>query len=126
MSGILRQAQDERSSFEIKSQPPPGMEGVKGFDAAQLGLKPLRVEAWEGLVFVDFDPQAKPLLPSLGDLPEYVKDYGLGETVCTRRTVYDYPCNWKLLVENAMEGYHPPSSSGNLGNPGRENGSFRR
>ena len=84
----------------------PGMEGVKGFDAAQLGLRPLRVEAWGGLVFVNFDPQAKPLLPALGDLPEYVKNYGLGETVCMRRTVYDYPCNWKLLVENAMEGYH--------------------
>ncbi|MGE0521307.1 MAG: SRPBCC family protein, partial [Candidatus Binatia bacterium] len=84
----------------------PGMEGVKGFDASQLGLRPIRLEVWEGLIFVNFDPEAKPLLPMLGELPEYVKNYRLGETVCMRRTVYDYPCNWKLLVENAMEGYH--------------------
>jgi phenylpropionate dioxygenase-like ring-hydroxylating dioxygenase large terminal subunit len=88
----------------------PEMEKVQGFDATQYGLIPLKVETWEGIIFVNFDPQSQPLAASLGDLPEYVKNYKLGEMVCTERREYDFPCNWKMLVENATEGYHLPGT----------------
>jgi phenylpropionate dioxygenase-like ring-hydroxylating dioxygenase large terminal subunit len=30
----------------------------------------------------------------------------MADLVCTERREYDIPCNWKMLVENNMEGYH--------------------
>ena len=38
----------------------PEFEGVCGFDRAQNGLLPLRVETWEQFVFVKLDPKACP------------------------------------------------------------------
>ena len=84
----------------------PEMERVTNFAPSHYGLIPLKLETWEGIIFVNFDPQSKPLASSLGDLPECVKNYKLGELVCTERRNYDFPCNWKMLVENAMEAYH--------------------
>jgi phenylpropionate dioxygenase-like ring-hydroxylating dioxygenase large terminal subunit len=83
----------------------PGMEGVAGFHRADQGLVPVRLEAWAGFVFIALG-EAGPLLGQLGDLPERFAPYRFGDMVCTRRTGYDVGCNWKILLENAMEAYH--------------------
>ncbi|HZP41784.1 MAG TPA: aromatic ring-hydroxylating dioxygenase subunit alpha [Candidatus Binatia bacterium] len=84
----------------------PDMHEVKGFDRSQWGLTPLRLEAWAGILFVNFDPEARPLLDALGDLPAYVRNYRLAEMTFVERRTYGFECNWKMLVENAMETYH--------------------
>jgi len=86
----------------------PEMDRARGFDRSAYGLVPLRVETWEGIVFVNFDPNCRPLAETLGDAPEYIANYRLGTMVCTDRRAYDFPCNWKMIVENAMEAYHLP------------------
>jgi choline monooxygenase len=84
----------------------PTMNEVKGFDPFQYGLNPLKVENWEGNIMINFDPESRPLALSLGDMGGYFRNYNMAELVCRGRKVFDIPCNWKMLVENNMEGYH--------------------
>jgi len=84
----------------------PDMEGTPGFDADAHGLVPLRLEAIFGFMFLTANPEAPPLLPSLGNFPTVFASHRLSEMVCTWRQDFDAACNWKLLVENAMESYH--------------------
>lgn len=84
----------------------PGMEQTLNFDRSALGLTPIRLETWEGFLFINFDPDSGSLLEYLGDLPEKLGSYRFSEMVCVRRKGYDLACNWKVFVENAMEDYH--------------------
>ena len=84
----------------------PTMNEVEGFDGSQYGLTPLRVESWEGNIMVNFDLECRPLADSLGDMGNHFRNYRMADLVCTERREYDIPCNWKMLVENNMEGYH--------------------
>ena len=84
----------------------PTMSEVKAFDQSQFGLNPIKVENWEGNIMINFDPDCKPLSASLGDMGDYFRNFNMENLVCAGRKVYDIPCNWKMLVENNMEGYH--------------------
>jgi phenylpropionate dioxygenase-like ring-hydroxylating dioxygenase large terminal subunit len=86
-----------------------GMEEAVGFDPASYGLLPVRLESWEGFLFVTFDDGAPPLSTHLGDLPQRFAAYNFADMVCVRRKEYDLACNWKIYVENAMEDYHTPT-----------------
>ncbi|MGD9765587.1 MAG: aromatic ring-hydroxylating dioxygenase subunit alpha [Candidatus Binatia bacterium] len=90
----------------------PHMQEVKSFDAARYGLIPLKVETWEGSILVNFDPLSKPLADSLGNLPDFAKNFRMGEMVSTERRIYDFECNWKMLVENYAEAYHVANTHG--------------
>ena len=82
------------------------MNKVPGFKNSEYGLTPLKLETWQGNIFVNFDPNCKPLSASFGDFDKYLRNYKLADFVFTERRVYDFKCNWKMLVENAMEAYH--------------------
>jgi choline monooxygenase len=84
------------------------MSGVTAFDKADYGLHPVRIEAWGCLVFVCLDPDAPSLADELGDLPERLAPYRLGEHRLFRRREYAIEANWKLVAENFMEYYHLP------------------
>lgn len=87
----------------------PGMEQTKDFDAAKLGLRAIKLDTWDGFVFINFDPHSRPLSEYLGSLPERLASHNLGDMVTVRRREYDLACNWKLFIENAMEEYHTPT-----------------
>jgi choline monooxygenase len=84
------------------------MSDVVAFDKADYGLYPARVDAWGCLVFVCLDPETPPLADELGDLPERLAGYRLGEHRLLRRVEYEIAANWKLVGENFMEYYHLP------------------
>ena len=91
----------------------PQMREVKHFDQSKYGLVPLKLETWEGSILVNFDPNSKPLDATLGALPEYVKNFKMGELAPTERRIYKFECNWKMLVENFAEAYHVMATHGN-------------
>ncbi|MBM3357386.1 MAG: aromatic ring-hydroxylating dioxygenase subunit alpha [Betaproteobacteria bacterium] len=88
---------------------PPPMDGSKGFDRAQHGLKALPTDFWTGFIFVTFNPSPKPLMESLGTLPAFLANYRLENMQFTHRDVYEVECNWKVWLENAFENYHVPT-----------------
>jgi choline monooxygenase len=84
-------------------------EGVCNFDRAKNGLVPIRVEVWEKFVFVNLDPQAAPLADFLGELVERVRPLGLSGLKFVERRSYTQQCNWKVYVDNFLDGgYHVP------------------
>ena len=83
-----------------------GMDGIADFHLGDHGLQPVRLETWDGFVFVNFDAGADNLDEYLGDLPQRMASYDLGSMVTVRRKEYQIDCNWKLLTENSMEEYH--------------------
>lgn len=84
------------------------MSDVKGFDKADYGLHPVRVDTWGFLVFATLDPDAGPLAEQLGDLPERFAGYRLEEWTVQRRARFEVGANYKLIGENFMEYYHLP------------------
>lgn len=84
----------------------PGMKATAGFRREDWGLVPLRLETWQGLMFVNADPAAPPLVDHLGDFAEKFACYAFADMAVARRSSYEVGCNWKLLAENAMEEYH--------------------
>jgi choline monooxygenase len=84
-------------------------EGVCHFDRSQNGLVPLRVETWENFAFVNLDSQAAPLHDSLGPLVERALPLGFGRLKFVERRSYTLNCNWKIYVDNFLDGgYHVP------------------
>jgi benzoate/toluate 1,2-dioxygenase alpha subunit len=69
-----------------------------------------RVDSHEGYVFVCFDPGAPPLPEHLGATADYLTMIGQqhqgGMTTLPGVQLYGVRGNWKLAVENAMDGYH--------------------
>jgi len=87
----------------------PEFEGVKNFERQQNGLVPVKAETWEKFVFVNLDAQAASLAEFLGGLVKRVAPLGVGKLHHFDRRVYDIHCNWKVFVDNYLDGgYHVP------------------
>ena len=85
-------------------------DGVCNFDRAKNGLVPVRVDVWENLVFVNLDGRAAPLRDFLGTVPGLVAPLELANKLhFFDRRVYTLNCNWKVYVDNYLDGgYHVP------------------
>jgi choline monooxygenase len=86
----------------------PDVEGVEFFDRSTMGMVPLRLEVWEQFIFVNFDAQAEPLACYLGKIPEQARGFQFEGLQFAERRDYLINCNWKVYVDNYLEGYHIP------------------
>jgi choline monooxygenase len=87
----------------------PEFEAVCSFDRSQNGLLPVRVDSWERFVFVNLDHQAMPLADFLGRLTQRVAPLNLSSLHFFERRSYSLNCNWKVFVDNYLDGgYHVP------------------
>ena len=85
----------------------PAMERTENFEKSDWGLPKMRVELWMGFIFVNFDPEAPPLAPTLERYSKYLVNYDLENAVCPGTfTLEDMPWNWKVMFENFNDGYH--------------------
>ncbi len=88
------------------------MHDAPEFDVGTIRLPSARVAEWQGLVFAalddaddldrhEFDDVVTGIDPRLAShrLPTYAFD---------RRVSYELRCNWKVYVDNYLEGYHLP------------------
>ncbi|MSO38690.1 MAG: Rieske (2Fe-2S) protein, partial [Acidimicrobiia bacterium] len=69
--------------YDLKGQliSAPEMERSEGFNPANVKLPALAIEEWQGFVFVNFNPQAKPLSPRLAPVMGLIKNWGIDEMV---------------------------------------------
>lgn len=87
-------------------------DNVAGFDAAALCLKPLRVEVFVNLVFVNLNPDAPALHDQLGALEAELRSFApqLDFLTLTDSRRYPIRANWKNIMENYAECYHCPTA----------------
>jgi choline monooxygenase len=88
----------------------PEMEETEGFSKDDFGLMPVRVDTWGPFVFVCLSDAAPPLAEMLGAIPAEVAaaGYDVESMRLVERRDYVVECNWKVYVDNYLEGYHLP------------------
>lgn len=87
----------------------PEFDGVQHFDRSQVVLPQFRVETWGPLVFVNVAPDETPdLATTLGSIPDEARPLRFEEMRFWKRIDYELDCNWKVYVDNYLEGYHIP------------------
>ncbi|MBS0382088.1 MAG: Rieske 2Fe-2S domain-containing protein [Proteobacteria bacterium] len=84
------------------------MQDAQDFNVADIHLPPLAVHEWQGLVFVALDAGAPPFDEVYGGIVERIAPIDLGAMRSFRQINYEMDCNWKIYVENYVEGYHLP------------------
>ena len=90
----------------------PEFEGVEDFEKTDIALPAYRVEIWGPYVFVNQDPDAPAFREIFSDIPNEVAKIGCPVEhleFCERRE-YLIECNWKVYVDNYLEGYHLPAA----------------
>ena len=85
----------------------PGFGDDAGFDRADYGLFPLRVETWNGLVFFRVEADGDDLITWLGDIPPLCAAYpAIAELEYHGVFTVEGDANWKTYCDNTVEGYH--------------------
>ena len=85
----------------------PAMEKTKDFNKSEWGLPNVKTEIWKGFIFINLDPEAQPLSPTLNRYEPYLDNYKLDQAVCPGTfTLESLPWNWKIMFENFNDGYH--------------------
>ncbi len=87
----------------------PIMSDVEGFDAADYPLHDVATAVWEGMIFVNLDPDPEPFELAFAPVLNKFRDWNLSALVPVHQTTYDVRANWKLMVQNYSECYHCPS-----------------
>jgi choline monooxygenase len=88
----------------------PDFAGVCGFDRAANGLVPVDVAEWEDWVLVRVERDGPSLPEFLGaPLMAQMRALRLDRLTWVERRVYRLACNWKVFVDNYLDGgYHVP------------------
>ncbi len=86
----------------------PEFEGVEDFRKEDQSLPQFRLDTWLGLVFVNLDSSARSLAETLEDLPATLAPRDPVSKRLAARREWVLQCNWKVYVDNYLEGYHIP------------------
>ncbi len=86
----------------------PEVDEMEFFDRSTMGMVPLRCETWERFIFVNFAPDGPALAEYLGNIPELARGFPFAGLALAERREYVVDCNWKVYVDNYLEGYHIP------------------
>jgi phenylpropionate dioxygenase-like ring-hydroxylating dioxygenase large terminal subunit len=86
----------------------PRSETECGFDKSGLGLRPVRLETWGPLMFVNLDIGAEPLLETIGGLVDLAEERGfdLDRHPLRASREFTIATNWKVTLDNNTECYH--------------------
>ena len=94
----------------------PEFAGVANFDRSANGLVPVQTAEWHGWVFVKLESGDPTLTDFVGtDLIERLEPLNLEQYSWFQRRSYFLNCNWKVFVDNYLDGgYHVPHIHGGL------------
>ncbi len=85
----------------------PEFDGVEDFAKEDNGLPPVRVETLGPFVFVHLELPTVTLEHFLDPFPQWLARQDVAGLKFARRVEYDVPCNWKVYVDNYLDGgYH--------------------
>jgi choline monooxygenase len=86
----------------------PRSDREESFDASELCLAPVQVDAWGPFVFANVSADPASLGEELGEMPTRMAHDGLDfeQVSFKERTEWQVEANWKIVVENYDECYH--------------------
>jgi choline monooxygenase len=85
----------------------PEMEGAKDFCKDQLSLTPFAVATWQAFVFVNLSTNPEPFDTFLEPVANVLAPLQLNKLQFYKRLEYTMDCNWKVFVDNYLDGgYH--------------------
>jgi choline monooxygenase len=96
-------------SYELDGR----LKRARDFGAADLpmdglGLVPVQVGTWRGLLFVNLDRSAAPLVDALASFAAECSPFPMEELRHSHQVMHEVRANWKTYADNYMEGYHIP------------------
>ncbi|HEX9684081.1 MAG TPA: aromatic ring-hydroxylating dioxygenase subunit alpha [Acidimicrobiales bacterium] len=77
-----------------------------GLDRSERSLAAVRLEEWNGLLFVNLDPAAPDLAAELAPISRRFDAFMGHRLRLVERRRYDLGCNWKVVMEAFLEVYH--------------------
>lgn len=85
----------------------PRLGKLENFKAAEFGLNPVTLEVWGGFLWVHFGKPEKSLEQTYPGLTDYLDPQDLAGLRYRCRKEYPLQCNWKVFVDNYLDGgYH--------------------
>lgn len=85
----------------------PEMSVTADFDLSSIRLPELKVAEWQGLIFA-----ATGTVPAFAEvfagIDKRLGNHPLASYQFQQRVSYEVACNWKVYVDNYLEGYHVP------------------
>jgi len=74
--------------------------------ASERKLREVRADVWQGLVFLNIDPDAPSLADYLGGIDQAFERYPLTGKYKAAHIKKQVACNWKVVLEQFIESYH--------------------
>jgi len=93
-----------RYAFDGRLREATGFGPADGFAAGDFSLYSIRVEAWRGLLFINLDAAAPPLIAALEPLNDRFAGWSHRSAILRKR--HPIASNWKVYIENLLDGYH--------------------
>ena len=86
----------------------PRCERLKNFDKGDYGLKPVRLEEYAGFLFVNLDNDARPIAEQMPGADAAIREHcpDLDSLQYHSESDFLVDANWKVVIDNAIEGYH--------------------
>ncbi|MBV9512341.1 MAG: aromatic ring-hydroxylating dioxygenase subunit alpha [Caulobacteraceae bacterium] len=75
-------------------------------DPKRFSLPEIRLETWAGFVFINFDPNAAPLLEQLAPMPEHFERWRIQDCYRVAYVGKVAHANWKACAEAFIEAHH--------------------
>lgn len=88
----------------------PEFDGVQNWNRDQVCLPSVRVQEWGPFIFVNLSADAPDFFTIYGEIDAEIKRKGFDISAMRAMERRDYyiDCNWKVYVDNYLEGYHVP------------------
>ncbi len=84
----------------------PYIEDVEGFRPTTCRLSAVKLDTWDGYLFINFDAEGESLASFLGDAPQVYGAYQCDKLRLAAKFSFALDCNWKLMCENLVDIYH--------------------
>lgn len=85
----------------------PRLGKLENFDVKEFGLNPVHLAVWGGLLFCHFGEPTRDLMETYPGLEQFLEAEDLASLRFVERREYELKCNWKVFVDNYLDGgYH--------------------
>ena len=86
----------------------PEMSSTKNFDICQYHLPQAQLDIWQGFIFICVNGTPPPLTELLEGISKTILPINLESMEFSHRDEFVIDCNWKVYMDNYLEGYHLP------------------